>query len=307
MPSAQQRHQESGGASLYPQRHMQQVQPKSDAAAEPADCLLPAMNILSVLASTAVFILSSSRILGRSMQQLVSDSNSPISPAPYSLGIFGIIFGGLIAWSFSTAAQLREVPREQSVVHKAGWSFVMINVFAAAWVITFISDAEKYYWMAFVFTILLLGSLTLFYTRVGLWTPSRLGVERNLFNLIVNEGTISIFLGWSVFILVDTFLYILAKYKLLKDDTVYEAVGCISLALLAVANVTFASKKNDGVVGMPYLWAVVAVGIHHQDVSIRIVSLFCVLLVSSSTMWSLIQAHEAAQGRQSVLLRARPV
>lgn len=68
--------------------------------------------------------------------------------------------------------------------------------------------------MAFVFTILLLGSLTLFYTRVGLWTPSRLGVERNLFNLIVNEGTISIFLGWSVFILVDTFLYILAKYKL---------------------------------------------------------------------------------------------
>ena len=50
--------------------------------------------------------------------------------------------------------------------------------------------------------------------RVGLWTPSRLGVERNLFNLIINEGTISIFLGWSLFILLDRLLYIFGKYKL---------------------------------------------------------------------------------------------
>ena len=90
----------------------------------------------------------------------------------------------------------------------------MINIFAAAWVITFISDSEYYYWMAFVFTILLLGSLMLFYERVGLWTPSRLGVERNVFNLIINEGIISVFLGWSLFLLMDTLLYIFGKYKL---------------------------------------------------------------------------------------------
>jgi len=76
---------------------------------------------------------------------------------------------------------------------------------------------------------------------------------------------------------------------------------------MAVANVTIASKKNDGVVGMPYLWAVVAVGVQHTTMSIRIVSLFCVLLVSSSTMWSFLQAHEAAQGRHATLLRTRTV
>jgi hypothetical protein len=122
--------------------------------------------------------------------------------------------GGLLAWSFASAAQMREVPREESVMYKAGWSFAMINIFAAAWVITFISAAEQYYWMAFVFTILLLGSLILFYERVGLWTPPRLGVERNLFNLIINEGIISIFLGWSLFLLMDTLLHIFGKYKL---------------------------------------------------------------------------------------------
>lgn len=117
----------------------------------------------------------------------------------------------------------------------------MINIFAAAWVITLIADTEEYYWcvvalsptqcgihlpftecschrgcnrMALLFTILLLGSLLLFYERVGLWTPSRLAGETNLFQLIINEGIISIFLGWSVFLLADTFLYLLAKYDL---------------------------------------------------------------------------------------------
>jgi len=56
--------------------------------------------------------------------------------------------------------------------------------------------------------------LMLFYERVGLWTPSRLGVERNVFNLIINEGIISVFLGWSLFLLMDTLLYIFGKYKL---------------------------------------------------------------------------------------------
>ena len=68
--------------------------------------------------------------------------------------------------------------------------------------------------MAFGFMLLLLGMLVAFYERAGLWTAARLSAETNMFNLVINEGVFSIFIGWAAFLLMDTLLYSLSDYDL---------------------------------------------------------------------------------------------
>ena len=54
--------------------------------------------------------------------------------------------GGMLSWSFATAAQMKELPDDRNVVIQTGCSFSMINVFATAWVLSFVTDTKQSNW-----------------------------------------------------------------------------------------------------------------------------------------------------------------
>lgn len=207
-------------------------------------------NIVAIVVTIIMNGLSNSGIFPNTVGDLGNSRAIFFLPASYVFSIWGVIYTGVIGF---TIYQARPVARENGVVERVGWWFVISCIANVSWLVLFLLDLV---WASTVAMLVILFALVMIYKRL------EIGLRKvDWQELWAAHIPFSVYLGWISVATVANF-----STALYEVDQVTSFLGLSAdlwaIAMMSVAGVlgaAFLFFRRDIAYALVIVWALVGI------------------------------------------------
>lgn len=207
-------------------------------------------NAVAIVLTLIMNGLSNSGIFPNTVGDLGNSRAIFFLPANYVFGIWGIIYTGVIGFSIY---QARPVARQNGVVERVGWWFVISCIANISWLVLFLLDQV---WLSTVAMLAILFSLVMIYQRLEIGQRKVDWQE-----LWAAHIPFSVYLGWISVATVANF-----STALYEVDQVTSFIGIsadlwavIMMSVAGVLGAAFLYFRRDFAYALVIVWALVGI------------------------------------------------
>ena len=226
--------------------------------------LLRYSNVVAFLFTVIVNSLAGgTTLLGGVNTAQISDSNPTlITPAGYVFLIWGIIY---VLLGVFVVFQALPSQKEKKYTEKIGWLFVLSNILNIAWIFLW---QYNFLSLSVVLMLLLLATLILIYTRLGIGkSPARLTE-----NLLVHLP-FSVYLGWITIATIADVAVTLVSIKWDGFGISPEIWSTLIVIVALAITVLVLATRKDVAYSLVIIWAFTGIAAN-QSANQNIVNLF---------------------------------
>jgi hypothetical protein len=208
---------------------------------------MPFINIVAFVATLVINYLSQTPLLNGVTTAEIANRfpDSLYFPANQAFSIWGLIYSFLLAYLINQAIPSQ---RNNPLLKRIGWLFVVTNVFNAAWVLAF---QFSFFPLSVVFMLALLGTLLTIYVRLDIG-----GAPVSLRDKWLVHIPFSIYLGWITAATIANITYVLTDLGWDGFGLGNETWAVIMLVVTGLVGAFVVWTRRDIAYGLVIVWAV---------------------------------------------------
>ncbi len=208
--------------------------------------MLQMLNLIALILTLVMNALSQSDIFPNTVGDLGESRAIFFLPAGFVFAIWGVIYTGLIAY---TIYQVRPSQKDGTVVESIGWWFVVSCAANIIWLVLFLFDLV---WLSTIAMIVILVSLLMIYTRLGIGTKPVSLAEKWAVHI-----PFSIYLGWISVATVANFSTALYEIGAVTSFIGINADIWASVMMIVAAGLAFGMLyfRRDIAYALVVVWA----------------------------------------------------
>lgn len=276
------------------------IEPSKVYPGAPGSMRLRLANLGSFVLCAAINALGSTGKLssdGEGVGGISAKYTTRITPAGYAFSIWGVIYTLLAIFSIW---QLLPGQRAFNTIidEQIRWLFVASNCFNALWIAIFVQGTLAAVWISSVILFVLLGTLLAIMVRAELWQKPRATYAE----MVAVDIAFSIYAGWTTAAsILNVALSLSGSGWRGSSGFGEDDWSALMGAIAAIIYLTVVVRRKDGVYGLVYCWAAVAI-VHKNSGSdaIMITYYVCAAIVGVVSLIALYMGHTARDSYETL-------